>query len=90
MKANELTHCYLIDKLLNPQRSCILDIDLYLPLNAEEGNLGQGLNCLVGSTRNLVHCEIPPLLWSHNHDPDYVGASHIHGCRGYFFLHKFI
>lgn len=52
VKASELNHCYLIDKLLNPQRRCILDIDLYFPLSAEEGNLGQGLNCVVGSTRN--------------------------------------
>lgn len=44
VKSSGLSHCYLIDKLLNPQRSCMSDTDLYLPPKVEEGNLAECLN----------------------------------------------
>lgn len=83
VKTSELNHCYLIDKLLNPQRSCILDIDLYLSSKVEEGNLGQCLNCPCRQHQKL---KILPsgVLWN------FLSAlecmTHIHGCRGYFFF----
>jgi len=44
VKTSELNHCYLIDKLLNPQRSWMSDTDMYLPPKVEEGNLAECLN----------------------------------------------
>lgn len=95
VKSNELNRCYLIDKLLNPRRSCILDIDW--PIPSTEGGRRKSewmpelpLQAAPEIKDSTIWCIVKFPLCSGVHGPDYVGASHIYGCRGYFFLHKFI